>query len=214
MDATLQDRTTPALMSQIINNPMNDGLSRFLQSIGLIFLGVIAITLGAKINFPSIGPVPIVLSDFAILVVAALFGRKLGTLTVAAYFLIGLTGLPVFANTSAEGIGLTYILGPTGGYLLGFIIAAFYLGGRIEHTTHFKASTTFLKLSVANTIIFAIGVIGLLPHVTHSLAEAVALGITPFVLFSLIKSVLATLLIQAAYKRTTSNFTQAAANEA
>ena len=215
MNATLKDRTTnPALMSQIINNPTNDSLSRFLQTAGLVFLGVIAITLGAKINFPSLGPIPIVMSDFAILVIAALFGRKLGTLTVTVYFLIGLAGLPVFANTPAEGFGLPYILSPTGGYLLGFIFAAFYLGGQIERTTQFTLSTIFLKLIIANTIIYAIGIIGLLSHVHHSLASAVALGVTPFLFMDLIKTILATLLIQSTYKRVAFNFTQVAANEA
>jgi biotin transport system substrate-specific component len=79
--------------------------------------------IGAKLTIPMV-PVPITLSNFFILLGGFLLGKKWGTLAAAVYLLLGAAGLPVFT----KGGGLTYLLGPTGGYLLGYLPAAFVIG--------------------------------------------------------------------------------------
>ena len=89
----------------------------------LAIAGTALLTLSAKIQVPFY-PVPMTMQTFAIVVIAMAFGWKLGAATVVLYLLEGAFGLPVFAGTPAKGIGIAYMTGPTGGYLVGFFLAA------------------------------------------------------------------------------------------
>ena len=211
MNAIPNPSCQPALMTQILSNPNQDGLARFLQSAGLIFCGIISITLGAKINFATTGPIPIMLSNFAIVIIAALYGRKLGTITVLAYLLTGLAGFPVF--TSATEAGPAYLLGSNGGTLIGFIAAAYFIGASIERTKSLSTSSLLVKLIIASLLIYACGLVSLYPYLNHSWSHAIALGVSPFIVFDLGKAVVATLIIKAAYKGSIELYPRTAANE-
>lgn len=101
--------------------------ARIIGQVLLVALGTAVIALSAKMKVPM-WPVDMSLQTLAVLVIAGLYGRRLGTLTVLAYLAEGLAGLPVFQGTPEKGIGLAYMVGPTGGYLLGFLVMAAMVG--------------------------------------------------------------------------------------
>ena len=79
-------------------------------------MGTILITISAKIKIPFY-PVPMTMQTFVILLIGITFGYKIGFATVSLYLFEGIIGLPVFANSPEKGIGITYFIGPTMGYL-------------------------------------------------------------------------------------------------
>lgn len=104
-----------------------EGLARGLKQALLLVAGVAALVISAKTQIASV-PVPVTLQLLVVMVIGAAYGPRLGLATVAAYVALGTQGYPVFAGTPEKGIGMAYILGPTGGYILGFMIAAFAVG--------------------------------------------------------------------------------------
>jgi biotin transport system substrate-specific component len=103
------------------------GLPVWVRNGLLVAGGSLLLTLSAKINVPFY-PVPMTMQTFAVILIGAAFGWRLGTATVLFYLAQGAMGLPVFAGTPEKGIGLAYMAGPTGGYLLGFAARAFVTG--------------------------------------------------------------------------------------
>ncbi|MEM8787537.1 MAG: biotin transporter BioY [Pseudomonadota bacterium] len=89
--------------------------------------GILALWLSAKVQIAT-WPVPVTLQMLAVMVIGAGYGMRLGAATVLGYLALGLQGLPVFAGTPEKGIGIAYMFGPTGGYLLGFALAAGLVG--------------------------------------------------------------------------------------
>src|SRR3954451_20090938 len=100
------------------------GLARVLRIVILVASGTGLLTLSAKINLP-LPYVPMTLQTFVVLMIGAAYGWRLGTVTILAYLAEGAIGLPVFAGPIG---GLAPLFGPTAGYLLGFVIAAFTTG--------------------------------------------------------------------------------------
>ena len=89
------------------------------KKISLILLGTLLLTISAKIKVPFY-PVPMTMQTFVVVLIGIAFGWKLGLATIFAYLFEGAIGLPVFAGTPEKGIGIIYMMGPTGGYLVGF----------------------------------------------------------------------------------------------
>ncbi len=117
--------TLRPVLSDVIG--ANSGGALRAKQVLLLVAGVLALWISAKIQIATV-PVPVTLQMLVIMVIGAAYGPLLGASTVAAYVFLGVQGLPVFAGTPEKGIGLAYILGPTGGYILGFIIAAYVVG--------------------------------------------------------------------------------------
>ena len=101
------------------------GHAATLRFAALAVLGSALFALSAKIQVPF-WPVPMTMQTYVVLALAAAFGARLGAATVALYLAEGAAGLPVFANVST---GITYMMGPTGGYLAGFLAAALAISG-------------------------------------------------------------------------------------
>lgn len=97
----------------------------------LVVAGSIALWISAKIKVPFY-PVPMTLQTLALFGIAAAYGLRLGVATVALYLVEGAAGLPVFAGTPEKGIGLAYMVGPTGGYLASYLIAAAIVGYAVQ----------------------------------------------------------------------------------
>lgn len=146
----------------------------------VIVLGVALITLCAKLRVPF-WPVPMTLHTFAVMAIAVAAGPRLATATFAAYLAAGAIGLPVFAGTPERGIGLAYMVGPTGGYLLGYL-AASWVTGALALGRGTLGRTLAMLAGLAVT--YAVG----LPWLGFYLPvdKIVPLGFTPFILGDLI----------------------------
>lgn len=103
------------------------GSEVWMKRLVLLVAGVAALWVSAKVQIATV-PVPVTLQMLVVMVIGASYGPRLAAATVGAYLAMGLQGLPVFAGTPEKGIGLAYVMGPTGGYLIGFLIAAYVVG--------------------------------------------------------------------------------------
>jgi biotin transport system substrate-specific component len=157
----------------------------------LVISGSLIVALSAllEIRLPFT-PVPITAQTLAVLLVGALLGGRRGALSLAVYLAEGAAGLPVFAG---GGAGPAYILGPTGGYLAGFVAAAFLTGWLAEHGWDRRAWSAFLAMLFGNLAIYLLGTAWLATLVGP--AQAVALGVAPFVAGDLLKIALGTALL-------------------
>jgi biotin transport system substrate-specific component len=159
---------------------------------GMVIRTVLAvglITLSAKIKVPFY-PVPMTLQVAAILLVAGLGGLRLGLAAMLGYLAAGAAGMPVFAGTPEKGIGLAYMAGPTGGYLLGFLVAAALVGGAVAR---FGKGAAFWSMPVSLGIIYILGVAWLAQFVPGD--KVLAYGVLPFWMGDLCKVALAALLV-------------------
>ena len=120
--------------------------TRKLNLILIVFVGTLLLTLSAKIKVPFI-PVPMTMQTFIVLFLGYYLGPKLALATVALYIFEGVLGFPVFTDTPEKGIGISYIVGHTGGYILGFIISSF-LAGTQNYNRNFFSNLFKLLLSV------------------------------------------------------------------
>ncbi len=145
---------------------------------------VILTALGAFVRIPlSFTPVPITLQTFFVLLCGLVLGRRLAAVTQLSYIFLGVAGLPIFTGA---GIGLFYLIGPTGGYLFGFVLAAWVAGTFISGTkgTFFP---TFIILCLADLILLSCGVIWLKVTFGYSLGKLLVIGFFPFVAGDLLK---------------------------
>ena len=101
--------------------------AKILKKISIVLFGTLLLTISAKIKVPFY-PVPMTMQTFVVVLIGITLGWKLGLATVIAYLFEGAIGLPVFAGTPEKGIGISYMVGPTGGYLVGFLSSVFIAG--------------------------------------------------------------------------------------
>ena len=151
--------------------------------------GSVLMTLAAKYQVPFY-PVPMSLQTLAAIGLGFAFGPFLGVAAVLFYLAQGAVGLPVFANAPERGIGLMYMMGPTGGYLIGFVLAALVSGAlsRIPGSARFPSALAISLL--AGAVVYVPGLLwlgGLIGYKT-SLLEA---GLYPFILGDVVKAVIA-----------------------
>jgi biotin transport system substrate-specific component len=157
----------------------------------LVVTGSVLIATMAQlaINLPF-SPVPITGQTFGILVTGMLLGGKRGAAAVLAYLLEGLSGLPVFAGGAG---GAAYLFGPTGGYLLGFLPAAFITGKLAEAGWDRHMVTTILAMLLGSAVILAAGASLLLIYVGSE--RALPLGVYPFLAGDALKIAAAAILL-------------------
>lgn len=171
-----------------------------LADVSLILLGSLIVAAAAQLSIP-LQPVPITGQTLAVLLVGMALGSRRGGLALLAYLAEGLAGLPVFAEGK---FGLATVLGPTGGYLVGFVVAAFVVGWLAEQGWDRNLFTALAAMVAGNGVIYAFGLAWLstFPYVSGMLGEAglLTLGMIPFLLGDAIKAVLAALLLPAAWK--------------
>ena len=137
-----------------------------------------------------VGQVPVTLQTFAVSFAAAMLGWKRGTLSVLVYILLGAVGLPVFAGLKG-GVGV--LAGPTGGYIVGFILTAFVIGYIAEKSER-KALPLSAAMIAGVLLCYAVGTVWFMV-VTHTgLAASLMLCVVPFLLFDAVKIAAAVLL--------------------
>lgn len=170
-----------------------DGFPGMLRKVILVALGTALLTLSAKVNLP-LPYVPMTLQTLAVLMIGAAYGRYLGAATVLAYLAEGAMGLPVFAGPVG---GLAPLMGPTGGYLAGFVVAAFVTGWLSERGWDRSVPLLFVAMGLGHIIILAAGFGWLAFGLKLGVEKAWLVGIVPFLAASLIKNALGALLVPA-----------------
>ncbi len=149
------------------------------------------IIIGGYISIPiPVGPVPIVLADFFVMITGLFLGLKYGLISTALYLALGALGMPVFAG---GGAGLAVLVGPTGGFLFGYLLVVTSIGF-ITGKRKPSIVTNLIALVVGNILLYAIGVPWLKFQMNISWAAALAAGLIPFIIGIVIKITVASAL--------------------
>lgn len=158
-----------------------------------VLLGVALVTAAAQIAVPLPGtPVPMTLQPLAVLLVGGLFGSRLGAATMILYIALGAAGLPVFTPTVPL-VGIARLMGPTGGYLLAYPVAAFATGAIVSD------GTSWLRLGagvVVGLALIHLGGLAQLIIMTGNASVAARFGTVPFLLGDLLKVIVAVLVLR------------------
>jgi len=154
---------------------------------------IILTTLGAYVWIPlPFTPVPITLQTFFVLLSGAVLGGRLGAISQLGYWVIGGLGLPLFAGAS---FGVSSLIGPTGGYLIGFIVASWMVGRlTLERKVGgINPAATFMIFLLASLLILLFGASWLAVFLHCSIKKAIYLGVLPFIPGDTLKIIFATL---------------------
>nr|WP_245615573.1 biotin transporter BioY [Afifella pfennigii] len=170
--------------------------SRLFWGFALALLGTALLTISAKTKVPM-WPVDISLQTMVVLLIGATYGSRLAVGTLLLYLAEGATGLPVFQGTPERGLGLAYMVGPTGGYLIGFVAAAGLVGWAADRGWSRDPFKLFAVMLVASVLILALGAAWL--AYLFGAEKAFALGVAPFVFGDLVKAGLAAALVPAVW---------------
>ena len=172
-----------------------------LRAILLMLAGSAFIALSAQVQVP-LWPVPMTGQTFAVLLVGVAYGWRLGAATLLLYMAEGAMGIPVFAKAAA---GPAVIMGPTGGYIMGFVLAAAVIGYLAERGWDRNVWSMALAMAIGNLAIYLLGLPWLAVYLAgvgseQPLQAAIAGGLTPFLLGDALKLALAACLLPVTWK--------------
>lgn len=188
-----------------------EGAGLWLRRAVLVIAGVAILAICAKIKVPVWpSPVAISLGTFAVLTVGAAYGPRLGLVTILAWMLVGAFGFDVFQSSSAERYGVAYMLGATGGYLVGYVLATLALGAFARRGWDRSVPGMAAAMLVGSALVYVPGLLWL-NHVVaagmfdpaqyaSSWDQTLAWGLTPFVVGDLLKAALAALVVPGLWK--------------
>lgn len=169
-----------------------DGRLAILRAVVLVVVGTGLLTLSAKAQVPFY-PVPMTMQTFVVLMLGAAYGWRLAGATVVLYLLEGMAGLPVFAGPTS---GLAYLLGPTGGFLAGFLPSVLLTGVMAERGWDRSLGRIAVMMVLGHAVIFALGLAWL--STVMPFAKAWAVGFMPFAMATALKTALAVAALLAA----------------
>ncbi|MDH5188286.1 MAG: biotin transporter BioY [Rhodospirillaceae bacterium] len=172
--------------------------SNVLKGIILALFGSVLLTISAKIHVPFY-PVPMTMQTLVVLSLGMALGSRLGAATVLLYLAEGAMGLPVFSGTPEKGLGVAYMMGPTGGYLLGFVVAAWFTGFLAERGWDRGFASTAIAMVAGNAIIYTFGLLWL-GSILGWNKPIIEWGMTPFLLGDVTKIAMAVILMPLAWK--------------
>ncbi len=168
----------------------------WLYDLTLVLGGSLLVALSAQAAFPlPFSPIPVTAQTLAVLLVGALLGSVRGGVSLLLYLAQGVAGLPVFA---AGGAGVAYFLGPTGGYLLGFVAGATLTGLLAERGWDRRIGTTLMAMLLGTAVIYATGLVWL--AVFAGAENVLAAGLYPFLPGAVVKIVVAALLLPTGWR--------------
>ncbi|MBI3748746.1 MAG: biotin transporter BioY [Chloroflexi bacterium] len=186
---TIADFLVPIRVGERLNSRVRD--------LGLVLAGALLVYLTARVSFPVPGsPVPVTGQTLGVLLVGGALGFRRGLIAVGLYVLLGVVGLPFFAEGKG---GVAVIWGATGGYLIGFAIAGALVGRLAELGWDRRLGGALGAMLLGNVVIYAVGLPWLKVVTGMSVQETVANGLTPFLLGDALKLVLAAVLFPAAW---------------
>lgn len=176
--------------------PTTAGRDTLLRNALLIVVGVIAMAIAAKIKVPF-WPVPMTMQTFVVLTIGAAYGGTLGAGTMLAYMLVGAMGFDIFTGSTADKFGWDYMMGGTGGYLVGFILAAFVLGKLAEAGWDRSVPKMAGAMLLGNALIYIPGVLwlGYLYAASKGWEWTLQVGMTNFLIADALKLALAAALL-------------------
>jgi biotin transport system substrate-specific component len=176
---TLADFLVPIRVGERLNARVRDAI--------LILLGVLIVAVCAQVYIP-IKPVPFTGQTFGVLVVGGALGFRRGALSLGLYLLLGAVGLPIFAQA---GSGLDIVRGASGGYLVGFVLAAAVVGRLAELGWDRGIVGSLGAMLIGSALIYAVGLPWLSVVGGYSLQDTLAFGLTPFIVWDAAKLALA-----------------------
>jgi len=181
----------------LVPNRLSERMTTRLRHVALIALGALLIALTARISIPVPGsPVPVTGQTFGVLLVAGALGTRRGVASISLYVLIGLIGIPFFAEGKG---GIQVILGATGGYIVGFGVAGAVVGRLAELGWDRRLIGALGAMAIGNVVIYLIGVPWLVAVTGYSLSVAIEKGVLPFLIGDAIKLLLAAAAFPAAW---------------
>lgn len=184
-------RTSPASLATPFN-PLRLNERGLGVQIGAVLFGTALMTASSYVSVPML-PVPMTMQTLAATMIGALYGWRLGAITIAVWLLQGALGLPVFSNGTG---GIARFAGPTAGYLLAFPIAAALTGWLAERGwTGDRVVRAFLAMLAGNAVCLIIG--GAWLAVLVGAEKAFWVGVAPFVLGAIVKSALGAAILKA-----------------
>ncbi|MFM2215410.1 MAG: hypothetical protein RJA88_779 [Actinomycetota bacterium] len=165
--------------------PRSTALTEALFVVG----GIGFISLLAQIAIPVPGsPVPVTGQTLAVLLIGTTYGARLGFITFATYLLAGIAGAPIFApSATSANHGLDRLLGATGGYLVGMLVASLLLGYLADRKADQKFRTSFPALLLGDLVIFTFGLAWLHASLDMTWAATFKAGLSPFILGEALK---------------------------
>lgn len=174
------------------------GTALLIKQAALVVAGIALLAIAAKIRVPM-WPVPITMGTFAVLTIGAAYGPRLGLATIMGYMIVGALGFDVFASSSAESAGLTYMMGGTGGYLLGYVLATLALGWAARAGWDRSVWGMAAAMLIGTALIYIPGLLWL-GQLYGWDQPILAWGLTPFLVGDALKLVLAALLVPSLWK--------------
>ena len=181
--------TTLATAHPTLLNAVLGGRQSAVRSFLVAVAGTALLWASAKVQIPFF-PVPMTMQTFVVVGIGLAMGPVWGVTAVAMYLAQGALGLPVFAGTPEKGIGLAYMAGPTGGYLAGYLLAAFVTGKLAERGWDRTVVTAFLAALAGAVALYVPGMLWL-GQVVGWDKPVLAWGLWPFVYGDLLKTALA-----------------------
>ena len=156
------------------------------RQIFAVIAGSLLLWISAKIEVP-LAPVPVTLQTMAVMAIALGFGARMAVLAVALYLAQGALGLPVFAGTPERGIGLAYMMGPTGGYLAGFLATALVVGALADRGWSRNIVLSAIACLIGIAVTYALGLAWLGTIMGYG-QPLIAAGLAPFIVPDLVKA--------------------------
>lgn len=170
------------------------------RNIALMIAGSLLLTVSAKVQVPFY-PVPMTMQTLVVMLLGFAFGWRLAGATVLFYLAQGAMGLPVFAGTPEKGLGIAYMVGPTGGYLLGFFLSALLCGFLAERGWDRTPLGIAAAMLLATALTYASG-LAWLGNLIGWDKPVLAYGMIPFLYGDLLKVVLGVALLSLGWKFT------------
>lgn len=178
----------------------SQGTALRVKQVAMVVLGIAALAVFAKIKVPVPGsPVAMNMGTFAVLSIGAAYGPRLGLTTILGYMIIGMLGFDIFQSSTADLNGVSYMMGSTGGYLVGYVLATLALGFAARAGWDRSVVLMALAMLIGNALIYLPG-LAWLGQLYGWDQPILAWGLTPFLIGDALKLGLAALLVPGLWK--------------